>query len=91
MKKRTLKKISDYWEMEAARNAAEAASWRCSYEAAQRRLEKLGRDPFATFRAEFRAEAMRKIDSWPQDCEEVEHDLSPQTGAQDDDPRSGHA
>jgi hypothetical protein len=72
MKKRTLKKICDYWETEAGRSAAEAASWRRNCEAAQRELEAARRDPFATFRAEFRAEAMRKIDSWPQGSDEVE-------------------
>jgi len=86
VKKQTLKKICDYWETEAGRNAAEAARWRRSYEAAQRQLDALRGDPLATFRAEFRAEAMRQIDAWPQGCDGLEHDASPRPGARRDDP-----
>ncbi len=86
MKKRMLKKICDYWEAEAGRSAAEAALWRRDFEAAQHQLEALRRDPFATFRAEFRAEAMRQIDAWPQGSDETEHDPSPRTQAQGDVP-----
>lgn len=76
MKKRTLKKICDYWESEAGRSDAEAAvwraryeeaaAWRARYEEAARQLEMLRRDPLSSFAAEFRSEALRQIDAWPQ-------------------------
>jgi len=65
MKKRTLKKISDYWEAEARRSEAAAACWRQRCLEAERSLEALRVDPLAAFRTEFRAEAVRQIDAWP--------------------------
>jgi len=65
MKKRTLKKICDYWEAEAGRNEAAAADWRLRCEEAERALAALRADPIAAFRTEFLAEAIRQIDAWP--------------------------
>jgi len=65
MKKRTLKKICDYWEAEAARHEAAAASWRLRCAEAERSLAALQADPLAAFRTEFQAEAIRQIDAWP--------------------------
>jgi len=66
MKKRTLKKICDYWESEARRSAAEAAAWRTRFEDAARELAAIRGDPLSSFATEFRCEAMRQIDAWPQ-------------------------
>jgi hypothetical protein len=71
MKKRTLKKICDYWESEARRNAAEAAAWRTRFENAARELAAIRRDPLSNFTAAFRCEAMRQIDAWPQGAPET--------------------
>lgn len=68
MKKRTLKKICDYWEAEAARSAGAAAQWQRRCLEAERRLEALDADPLAAFRAEFQAEVIRQIDAWPADA-----------------------
>ena len=65
MKKRTLKKICDYWEAEAGRNEAAAAHWRLRSLEAERSLAELRADPLAAFRSEFQAEAIRQIDAWP--------------------------
>jgi lysyl-tRNA synthetase class I len=85
VKKRTLKQISDYWEAEATRNAAEAARWRRRCEQAERKLEALQSDPLATFSAAFRAEALRQIDAWPEGRAEVDQDARPQAETRGDD------
>jgi hypothetical protein len=71
VKKRTLKKICDYWESEASRSAAEAAAWRERYKEADRQLKELRSDPLLSFAAEFRSEALHQIDAWPQRSQEA--------------------
>jgi hypothetical protein len=67
LKKRTLKRICDYWEREARRCEQDAAFWQQQLLEATRRLEELRADPLAAFRDEFRAEADRRIDAWLSD------------------------
>ena len=77
MKKRTLEKLCDYWEGEARRYEKDAVVWRQECLEAKRTLEALRADPLATFRAEFRSEAIRQIDAWPSTVEAVEPDERP--------------
>lgn len=78
MKKRTLKKICDYWERETRRSEQEAALWQQRYVEASRQLEELRADPLAVFRDEFRAEADQRIDTWLSSSnDDADQDLIP--------------
>ena len=90
MKKRTLKKICDYWEHEARRCGAEADHWQRRCLDAERALGALRADPLAAFRAEFQAEALRQIDAWPASPDEVEPDQHQQTRTEGPRTRSEH-